>query len=84
MHVDVQIDVLDAALRLPMLAAGVPRAVAQRHLLNPRQKEAAPLAAGRERRARLARKLKDQHLLLVARVSDDVRAQLAPMALTRT
>ena len=73
MHIDVQIDVLDATLRRPMLAAGVPRAVAQLRILNPCQIQAAPFAARRERCARLTRELKGQDFLIAASMSDDVR-----------
>jgi hypothetical protein len=76
-HVHVEVDVLDAALLLPMAASGAPRTIAQAHVSDVGEHEAAPLAARRQLAARRTAELKRQHLLLAARVADDVRAQLA-------
>src|SRR5262245_2817792 len=80
MDIDVQVDVLHAALHRPVLAAGEPGTVAHPGLAHARQIEAAPLARWRQARFALAGELKCQDLLRAAAVADDVRTKLPAAA----
>jgi hypothetical protein len=78
--VHIEIDGLDAALRLGMARAGKPSSIAKLDVADLRQPEATPLASGRQARPALAAELIRQRLLLPLRVAKDDRAQLAPIA----
>src|SRR5262249_29483865 len=73
--------VLHAGLVAPVLQSLVPRPVACLRLRYLRQREASPLAAGRQARAAAATDLIGEHFLDAVRVADDDRTQLAPVAL---
>src|SRR5688572_16687022 len=80
-HVDVDIDDIDAGLRRAVRPAGVPVAVQHRRVHDVLQREAAPFAAWRQRRIGLAAELEHQRLLDPVLEAEDVRRDLAPLAL---
>jgi hypothetical protein len=62
-RVDVEIDDIDAALRLVMAISGVPRPIAQANVADLGEPEATPLTSGRQTLAALAAKLIGQRFL---------------------
>src|SRR5690348_16277095 len=80
LRIDVEIDLLDAALGLGVIAAFMPRPVAETHLADFREPEATPRAARRQAPAALAAELVGQGFLLPLRMAEDDRAELADIA----
>lgn len=62
-RVDVEIDDIDAALRLVMGISGVPRPIAQANVADLGEPEATPLTSGRQTLAALPAKLIGQRFL---------------------
>jgi hypothetical protein len=82
-RVDVEIDDIDAALRLVVAIAGVPRSIAQANIADLGEPEATPLTAGRQTLAALAAKLIGQRFLSSLGVAKDDGAELAKPPLIR-
>ena len=80
-RIDIEVDVVDAALRLGVPRAGVPGPVAQLHVADLRKPKAAPLATRRQSGTALTGKLKCQCLLLRLAVAEKHDAQFAPISL---
>jgi len=80
MDIHVEVDHIDTALVVLMGWSGVPDAVTRFRIVNLTQLETPPFAAGRQMRTRPAAELERQHHLRTILVADDVRAQLARMA----
>src|SRR5262249_58296687 len=77
-HVDVDIDELNAGLRLAVAGPAVPPPIAKPNVRHSGEVEAAPVALRRQPRRAVAAELKREHgLLSQFLVTQDVRARLA-------
>src|SRR6266702_3979264 len=63
-RIDVEIDDLDAALRLVVAVAGIPRSIAEVNIADLGEPEATPLTSGRQTLVALATQLISQRFLL--------------------
>jgi hypothetical protein len=76
-RVDVEIVDLDAALRLVVMVAGMPRSIAQKNIADFGEPQATPLTSRRQALLAFTAKLVGQRLLLPSRVTKDNWAELA-------
>ena len=76
----IEVDDLDAALRLGMAGTGTPRSVAELDGADLCQPEATPFAFGWQARSALTAELIGEDLLLLLGVAEDDRTELARMA----
>src|SRR5436190_7920667 len=77
-HIDV--DDVDACLRSAVARSGMPRTISDSGILHVADREATPLASGRQARTALSCELEGENLLLPVLVAQHVRAELPVIA----
>ena len=83
-RVDIEVDLVDAALVLGMAVAGAPRPVAELGVGDFGEEQAFPVATRRQFGAALAGELKGESLLLSFLMTKDDRSEFARMAVVQT
>jgi len=83
-RVDIEVDLVDAALGLGMAVAGVPGPVTELSVGDFGEEEAFPVATWRQFGAALAGKLESENLLLSFLVTKDNRTEFARIAVVQT